>query len=345
MSFMKIVVFGPAKRTGVLHQNNVVDLSYAVAKYLREKQNEANAIEMAEGIAPSNLARLIEGGQRALDTTQKALDHLFGQAHDQLGPNGERIVRPVSDPMMKIHAPRPDNARTACAGGNFADHAAAMAIKMRGKPYEGDPAEAIRKAGVWGFWKLQREFNGPDGELPYPDRCNRLDYEAEIAIVLGKKGVDLKQGQIKDYVWGVTMLADWSIRGWNEPGGGSLNFAIPKNFDGSTSLGPCIVVGEGVDPSNTDIELSVNGERRQKYNTKDMVLTFGEYLQYLSRDFTLYPGDIISGGTAAGTAADSSALLPDKTSAPERFLKPGDTVEMKSPAIGTLVTKVVAKKK
>jgi len=140
------------------------------------------------------------------------------------------------------------------------------------------------------------------------------------------------------------MLADWSIRAPREPSGGSLNFAFPKNFDTSTSMGPCIAVGE-TDPTNTDIETLVNGERRQRYNTRDMVFTFGEYLEYLSRDFTLYPGDIISGGTAAGTAADSSALLPDKTSAPERFLKPGDVVEMKSPAIGTLRTHVVAKKK
>jgi 2-keto-4-pentenoate hydratase/2-oxohepta-3-ene-1,7-dioic acid hydratase in catechol pathway len=341
---MKIVVFGPAKRTGVLHQGNVVDLSYAVAKYLREKQSEANAIEMAEGIAPSNLARLIEGGQRAIDTTQKALDHLFGQAQDQLGPNGERIVRPVSDPMMKLHAPRPDNARTACAGGNFGDHAAAMAEKMRGKPFEGDPTQEIRKGGFWGFWKLNREFGGPGGELVYPERCNRLDYEGEIAVVLGKRGVDLKPSQLKDHVWGVTMLADWSVRAPREQSGGSLNFAFPKNFDTSTSLGPCIAVGE-TDPSDTWIETLVNGERRQHFSTKSMAFSFGEYLEYLSRDFSLFPGDIISGGTAAGTAADSSALLPDKTSAPERFLKPGDTVEMKSPAIGSLVTKVVAKKK
>ena len=341
---MKIVVFGPAKRTGVLHQGNVVDLSYAVAKFLREKQNETSPIEMAEAVAPSNLLRLIEGGQRAIDTTQKALDHLFGQAQNQLGPNGERIVRPASDPNMKLHAPRPDNARTACAGGNFADHAAAMAVKMRGKPYEGDPREEIRKNGFWGFWKLHREFLGSGGDLAYPERCNRLDYEGEIAVVLGKRGVDLKPSQLKDYVWGVTMLADWSIRAPREVSGGGLSFAFAKNFDGSTSLGPCIAVGE-TDPTNTDIETLVNGERRQRYNTKDMVFTFGEYLEYLSRDFSLFPGDIISGGTAAGTAADSSALLPDKTSAPERFLKAGDTVEMKSPAIGSLVTHVVAKKK
>ncbi|HVA14208.1 MAG TPA: fumarylacetoacetate hydrolase family protein [Stellaceae bacterium] len=339
---MKIVVFGPAKRTGILQDGSVVDLSYAAAKYLHEKQGEPAALEMAEAVAPSNLARLIEGGSRALDIAQKSLDHILGQAHDKLGPNGERIVRPAVD--VTLHAPRPDNARIACAGGNFADHASAMAIKMRGKPFEGDAREEIRKTGFWGFWKLGREIAGPGGEVAYPERCNRLDYEGEIAILLGKRGTDLKPTQLKDYVWGVTILADWSIRAPRELSGGGLSFALAKNFDNSCSMGPCIAVGE-TDPTNTDMETLVNGERRQRYNTKDMVFTFGEYLEYLSRDFTLYPGDIISGGTAAGTAADSSALLPDKTSAPERFLKIGDTVEMKSPAIGSLVTRMVAKKK
>lgn len=339
---MKIVVFGPDRRTGALHDGNVVDLSYATAKYLREKQGETSPREMAEALVPSDLARLIEGGARAIETAQKALDHLFGQAQDKLGPRGERLVAPASE--VKLHAPRPKDARIACAGGNFADHAAAMAVKMRRKPYEGDAYQEIRKGGFWGFWKLGREIVGPEGELVYPERCNRLDYEGEIAVVLGKRGVDLKPGQLKDYVWGVTMLADWSIRAPREASGGSLNFAFPKNFDSSTSMGPCIAVGE-CDPTNTDLETLVNGERRQRYNTKDMVFTFGEYLEYLSRDFTLYPGDIISGGTAAGTAADSSELLPDNSSAPERFLKPGDVVEMKSPVIGSLRTRVVPKKK
>ena len=109
-------------------------------------------------------------------------------------------------------------------------------------------------------------------------------------------------------------------------------------------MGPCIAVGEA-DPTNIDVETLVNGEYRQRFNTRDMVFTFGEYLEYLSRDFTLYPGDVISGGTAAGTAADLSELLADKTSAPERFLKPGDVVEMRSPSIGALRTRVVSKRK
>ena len=339
---MKIVVFGPDKRTGALRDGNVVDLSYACAKYLRERTSEPSPFEMAEVLVPSDLGRLIEGGPRALDHAEKALDYLFGLAQGKFGPRGETLVYPAAD--VRLHAPRPNNARIACAGGNFADHAAAMAVKMRHRPYEGDAYQEIRKAGFWGFWKLAREIVGPDGELVYPERCNRLDYEGEIAIVLGKRGVDLKPSQLSDYVWGVTILADWSIRAPGGLPGGPLNFAFPKNFDTSCSLGPCIVVGEA-DPINIDIETLVNGERRQHFNTRDMVFTFGEYLEHLSRDFTLYPGDIISGGTAAGTAADSSELMPDGNSAPERFLKPGDIVEMTSPSIGSLRTRVVAKQK
>jgi 2-keto-4-pentenoate hydratase/2-oxohepta-3-ene-1,7-dioic acid hydratase in catechol pathway len=339
---MKIVVFGALKRTGALHDGSIVDLSYAYAKYLRERTDEPNPLEMAEVVVPSELSRLIEGGSRTLDAVQTTLDYLFDQAQDKFGLRGETLVHPAAD--VRLHAPRPNNARIACAGGNFADHAAAMAVRMRGRPYEGDAYQEIRNAGFWGFWKLGREIVGPDGELIYPDRCNRLDYEGEIAIVLGKRGVDLKPSQLRDYVWGVTMLADWSIRAPRELPGGPLNFNFPKNFDTSCSMGPCIAVGEA-DPTNIDMETLVNGECRQRFNTRDMVFSFGEYLEYLSRDFTLYPGDVISGGTAAGTAADSSELLPDKTSAPERFLKPGDVVEMRSPSIGSLSTRVVAKRK
>jgi acylpyruvate hydrolase len=339
---MKIVVFGPDRRAGALQDGNVVDLNYACAKYLRERANEPSPREMAEALVPSDLAKLIEGGPRALENVQNALDYLSTQAQDRLGPRGERVVHSLAE--VRLHAPRPDNARIACAGGNFADHAAAMAEKMRRRPYEGAAYQEIRNAGFWGFWKLAREIVGPEGELVYPDRCDRLDYEGEIAIVLGKRGSDLKPTQLRDYVWGVTILADWSIRAPREAPGGPLNFNLPKNFDTSCSLGPCIAVGEA-DPTTVDLETLINGERRQRYNTRDMVFTFGEYLEYLSRDFTLYPGDIISGGTAAGTAADSSELLPDGSSAPERFLKPGDVVEMNSPLIGSLRTRVVAKRK
>jgi len=216
-----------------------------------------------------------------------------------------------------------------------------MAERMQGKPFEGDARAQIRNAGIWGFWKVHRAVVGPDGEVIYPQKANRLDYEGELAIVLAKRGTDIKPENARDYIWGVTLLSDWSIRNPREPAG-PHNFAMGKNFDTSCSLGPCISVGE-TDPFATDVETLVNGEVRQAFNTSDMVFSFGEYLEYLSRDLTLYPGDIISGGTAAGTAADSSPRLADGTSPPERYLKPGDTVEIRSPPIGSLRASIVSK--
>ena len=96
-----------------------------------------------------------------------------------------------------------------------------------------------------------------------------------------------------------------------------------------------------MDALDVDIETLVNGDQRQKFNSGDMAFSYGEYMEYLSRDFTFYPGDILSGGTGAGTAADSSPTQDDGMPAPERFLKPGDVVEVKSPAIGMLRNRIV----
>jgi len=335
---MKIVVYGPERRVGVLRDGSVVDACYAFAKYLRETVGERYPLEHAQAITPSDLARFIEGGKRALDNTQKALDHLFGKAADRDGIRGEKIVYQPNE--AKLHAPRPANARIACAGGNFADHAEAMAKRLH-RPFDGKARDVIRNGGIWGFWKVHREPNGPDQDITYPAKAQRLDYEGEAAIVLGREVKDFNGADIKPYVWGVTLLGDWSIRQLKE-GSFPHNFAMGKNFDNSCSLGPCIAVDEA-DATNVDVETWVNGDRRQRYNTKDMVFSFGEFMEYLSRDFTLYPGDIISGGTAAGTAADSSEIK-DGVFAPERFLKAGDTVEIKSPQVGSLKSKIVVKK-
>ena len=91
---MKIVVFGALKRTGALHDGSVVDLSYAYAKYLRERTDEPNPLEMAEVVVPSELSRLIEGGSRTLDAVQTTLDYLFDQAQDKFGLRGEALVHP-----------------------------------------------------------------------------------------------------------------------------------------------------------------------------------------------------------------------------------------------------------
>jgi len=337
---MKIVVFGPHRRTGVLQGGEVVDLCGAFAKYLREREGERRPHLLADALAPSDLGRLIEGGRRALDNAAKALDHLRN-AHDRDGANGESLVHKAD--AVTLHAPRARGARVACAGGNFADHSQAMAERRaergEGKEDIADPRERVRKRGFWGFWKVDRESVGPGGKVIYPKRAIRLDYEGELAIVLGKEGKNIRASEQKDYIWGVTLLGDWSIR--LSPEHGPLQFGMQKNFDTSCSIGPCIVVDE-LKSLDVEIETLVNGERRQHFNAGAMVFSYGEYMEYLSRDFTFYPGDMISGGTGAGTAADSSPTLADGKPGPERFLKPGDVVDIRSSAIGTLRSHIVA---
>jgi acylpyruvate hydrolase len=326
---MKIVVYGLEKRVGVLKDNSVIDLSAAYAKYLHEAKGETRAEELAAVQVSPDLVKLIEGGRAALDGAQKALEHL-ANAKDQKAVNGEKLVYAAN--AVKIHAPRPNGTRMACAGSNFQSHRERMTVRS---------GREIRAPFIWGFWKVTDPI-GPDEDMIYPARCTRLDYEGEAAVILGKGGKDLKPGQLKDFVWGVTLFCDWSVRDREQLG--PMNFAPGKNFDTSGSLGPCIIVDEA-DCTNIDIETLVNGERRQAHNTKEMTFSFAQYLEYLSRDLTLKPGDLICSGTGEGTAADSSLTNADGSQPPDRFLKIGDKVEIKSPQIGSLKATIVAKGK
>ena len=243
---LKIVVFGPERRVGAIHDDKlIVDLSSAHAKLLRERDDERHATELAAALVPADLCRFIERGDAALDAASSSIEHLFERAHDRLGPHGETIVYPID--AVRLHAPRPRGARIACAGGNFADHHLAMAQRRPGGKQEAAElteqgvADSIRKAGFWGFWKVDRTCLGPDDELSYPARAKYLDYEGEAAIVIGRQGKNIRAEDWKAYVWGVTLLCDWSIR--QVPDTGRMNFAMEKNFDGSCSLGPCILVG------------------------------------------------------------------------------------------------------
>lgn len=309
---MKIVVFGPQERVGAWVGEQIIDLN------------------AADPALPAGLEAFITAGKPALDGAQRAIE--------KIGSLPAGAVLRASD--VKLRAPWPHR-RIACAGGNYAAHSYGMQLNRGAKDLTIEKvALQIREAGHWGFWKIPHEVAGPDGEIPYPNRAKYLDYEGELAIVIGKTGKRIKPEQLKEYVWGVTLLNDWSDR--QERGGPArpVSFNLQKNFDYSTSMGPCIVVGE-LDPLDVEITTTVNGQPRQKYNTKDMVYKFGELLEYLSEDLTFVPGDVLSGGTGSGTAQDSTKPNADGTRPMDLFLKKGDVVEVASPKIGTLRNKIV----
>jgi 2-keto-4-pentenoate hydratase/2-oxohepta-3-ene-1,7-dioic acid hydratase in catechol pathway len=331
---MKIVVFGSARRVGALEGELVIDLNRAFASYLREQRGDANAHEHAARRVPSRLEEFIAAGRAAIDDAGTAIDYAAKNTTELIVHNAKELT---------IHAPWPER-RIACVGGNYAAHLAGM---WAGRPgVTGDLAqitELAKEEGQWGFWKNPEQVAGPDDDIPYPKRTRRFDYEGEVAVVIGKRGKDIPADRIDEYVWGVTLFHDWSIRdgGASGPQGRPISYNLAKNFDGSASMGPCIIVGE-LDHRNIDVETRVNGEVRQHYNTREMIWPFGEVLEYLSRDFTFVPGDVVAGGTSAGTAADMSRRQTEAARSPDLFLKIGDVVEVSSPQIGKLGNRIVA---
>jgi 2-keto-4-pentenoate hydratase/2-oxohepta-3-ene-1,7-dioic acid hydratase in catechol pathway len=309
---VNIVVFGAARRVGVLDGDRIIDL---------------NAVD-AE--LPPSLLPLIELGPNGKSRIAKAVAQTSGAAVD-----GTKVLTASG---TQLHAPWPGK-RVACAGGNYAEHSYGMAINRGTKDITLETMAAqIRAAGNWGFWKVLDAAAGPGTEVPYPTRADYFDYEGEVAIVIGKRGKNITAAELSDYVWGVTLANDWS----NRDSGGpmrAMSFNLAKNFDFSLSLGPSIAIDS--DPQNVDVETRVNGAVRQRYNSKSMVFSFAEYLAFLSIDFTFVPGDVILGGTGAGTAQDSTKPNADGTRPRDLFLKKGDTVAISSPSIGVLENRIV----
>ena len=287
---------------------------------------------------PARLLTFYRGRQPALDEA-RARDRSIRQSH-QRRPRRREVVHKPDE--VKLHAPWPER-RIACVGGNYAtasDSACGPIASAKPTSPSKKSPQKPRKPANGDFGKCPPKSPDPAAPIPFPKRVTYFDYEGEVAIVIGKRGKNIPAGKINDYVWGVTLFHDWSIR----DGGGTdraVSYNLQKNFDGAASMGPCIVVGE-TDHQDVDVETRVNGVVRQSYSTNEMIWNFGEVLEYLSQDFTFVPGDVIAGGTSAGTAADKSRRSPDGKRPLDLFLKVGDTVEVSSSKIGALSNKIVA---
>lgn len=172
---------------------------------------------------------------------------------------------------------------------------------------------------------------GPDDELPWPRYTRRLDHELELAAVIGRPGKDIEPARALDHVFGYTIWNDMSARDAQTrelPVG--MGPCKAKDWDGSNVLGPCLVTADEIDPHDVELEVRINGERWGGANTKDMHHTFEAMVAYASQDLTLSPGEVIGSGTATG----GSGLEQD------RWLQPGDLIEMEASGIGVLRNRV-----
>lgn len=208
-----------------------------------------------------------------------------------------------------------------CIGKNYRDHAAEM-----------DSAAPIRPII---FMKPTSSLNHPEGPIRLP-KCSprpEVDFEGELAVVIGKAGRDIPQYKALEHVLGYTVGHDVSARWWQKDGGGG-QWVRGKGFDTFCPLGPVLVTADEIpDPQNLNITTTLNGEVMQQGNTRDMIFPVDELIAFISQDTTLLPGTVILTGTPAGVGAGRT---------PPVFLKPGDTVTIEIEKIGKLTNPVVA---
>lgn len=313
---MRIVVFGPSRRLGTLHEDRILDLDRAAAAKRRDSEPFRS------------LQSLIDTGDRGLD--------LIRELEGAFDPDRPDVFLDPSS--VELHAPFPGQ-RFALAGSNNAEHVA-NALANRGQDITAEQVRTRTRQGkAGGFWVVSTPV-GPGAEVPVPSSADGLfDYEAEVAIVLGKGGKRIKAEDWRDYVWGCTLVIDWSLRSddlatMHQP------FYAHKIFDASKSLGPFIAVDD-VDPANCEVQTQVNGEVRQHFNTNGMIHSYGELLEQMSADLTLRAGDLLAGGTGPGTAIDSTVVDGPGPISRGLFLKAGDTVTVSAPDLGSLTASIV----
>jgi 2-keto-4-pentenoate hydratase/2-oxohepta-3-ene-1,7-dioic acid hydratase in catechol pathway len=246
---------------------------------------------------------------------------------------GKSRVKGVPLKRAKLLAPVRWPSAIYCAGANYADHAAEMARRMN-RPPEPDPHTQGLKA--WHFIKASRALADPGATVKISGVSNEMDWEVELAAVIGRTAKNVPEDKALDYVAGYTAANDLSARdrgrraNISETSPFKSDWTKHKTFEGSCPLGPWIVPARDIgDPQKLGLKLWVNDVLKQDSNSKDMIFTLAEQIARLSNGMTLHPGDVILTGTPAGVGA-----------ARGEFLKPGDTVKIWIEKIGTLTNKM-----
>ena len=263
----------------------------------------------AAGGAFDSLQSIIEAG----DAAMSALRSLVTQADA-----GQYADAVVTDPDLLAPTPQPRK-NVFCVGRNYAEHIA-----------EGDRAQkqnvGVTEHPVY-FTKPLTSIVPPNGDiLLFPEVSTSIDYEVELAVIIGTPGRNIPKKAAYDHIFGYTILNDISARDIQRRHGGQ--YFKGKGFDGSCPIGPWIVTADAIsDPHQLSIGLTVNGEQRQDGSTADMIFDIPTLIASLSEGMTLEPGDIIATGTPSGVGYAMD---------PPRFLAAGDSVVCTISEIGEL---------
>ncbi len=257
-----------------------------------------------KGAGIEDLLSMIAGGADALDRVSRWIYN---------PPSGERLEAAIT-PLL---APIPRPPKIICIGLNYLDHARESNLAVPETPTM--------------FAKFPTSVIGPGQPIILPKHSTKPDYEAELAVVIGKSGRYIPEASWRDYVFGYTIINDVSARDFQMA---TSQWMIGKTFDTFCPMGPAIVTADEIeDPHNLGISLSIGGETLQASNTSNLIFNLPKIIAYLSSVFTLEPGDVIATGTPAGVGFARN---------PPRWLRAGDEVRINIEGIGELANPVIA---
>jgi 2-keto-4-pentenoate hydratase/2-oxohepta-3-ene-1,7-dioic acid hydratase in catechol pathway len=299
---LRLVTFAPdahaAARTGVVSPGGrVIDLGAAAKKH-----------GMRLSFDPGEMLLLIAGGERALAEARK-LAGLAGEDGPALST--VRLLPPIPKPPRNVYA----------VGWNYLEHFAEGQAKRAPDKRVEYPEHPVF------FTKGSHVVNGPFDPIPFdPQVSTQIDWEGELAVIIGKRGHNIAEAKAMDHVFGYCVINDTTARDIQVKRHGGQWFK-GKSLDGHGPLGPWIIPAAELDYHNLHLQTRVNGVVKQDANTSQMYFKVPRIVAELSLGLTLEPGDIIATGTPPGVGFARN---------PPEFMKPGDVMETEIAEIGTL---------
>ncbi|MEK4822953.1 fumarylacetoacetate hydrolase family protein [Niallia sp. FSL W8-0951] len=285
---------------GVVEEKRVLPLNDAEEKHTGRRPYPEDLIKCIEQ----------EGFMNKVESLMHWAEEHYDSTNLYIPMEKVKFLAPIPRPRKNIF----------CVGKNYEEHAIEMGSKA-------DIPEHVMI-----FTKAPTTVIGHmENIMEHKQVTEQLDYEGELAVIIGKKGKGIKKEKALDYIFGYTILNDITARDLQKK---HKQFFIGKSLDTTAPIGPWIVTKDSIpNPNELNITTKVNGEIRQQSNTKHFIFPIEEVISVLSKGMTLEPGDIIATGTPAGVGKGFN---------PPRFLKAGDSIEISVEGIGTLINQVAA---
>jgi 2-keto-4-pentenoate hydratase/2-oxohepta-3-ene-1,7-dioic acid hydratase in catechol pathway len=268
MNDMKLMTFKAhtEERIGALVGDKVLDLTSAYAVYLKEAEGKENASILARGLIPPSMKGFLTGGEEAMEAAKTTLEYMKGKPSDKEGLDGERLWLGLDD--IRLEAPVPTPGKLYCTAVNFYDHATERIKDPEARAAEIERLKGLKLDVPDVFQKPPGLVVGPRGPLIKVKATDRMDYECELAIVIGKRGKYISQDKAYEHIAGYTILIDVSARDQGFPQDvdfrmfkHDVNWTKGKGMDSGGPMGPCIDPGRDIGPLRSTDEADHPGER------------------------------------------------------------------------------------